>query len=87
MIISIYNVNVLARRRNNYRDEEKEPEWFTGGPSSQTDTIELRGFDREGTCDGEGDAKPNQKTDNRKINTPSEDISSKGNYCVFGCWH
>ncbi|BFZ04655.1 hypothetical protein BsWGS_07696 [Bradybaena similaris] len=66
-----------SRRRNNYRDEEKEPEWFTGGPSSQTDTIELRGFDREGTCDGEGDAKPNQKTDNRKINTPSEDISSK----------
>lgn len=35
-----------ARRRNNNR-EEKEPEWYTGGPTSQTDVIELRGFDHE----------------------------------------
>lgn len=27
-------------------EEEEAPEWFTEGPVSQTDTIELRGFDR-----------------------------------------
>ncbi|KAJ3650739.1 hypothetical protein Zmor_016821 [Zophobas morio] len=31
------------RRIGESRDEE--PEWFSGGPSSQNDTIELRGFD------------------------------------------
>lgn len=30
-------------RRNH---KEEEPEWFTGGPTSQHDTIELRGFDK-----------------------------------------
>ena len=29
--------------------EEEEPEWFTSGPSSRSDTIELHGFERE--CD------------------------------------
>ncbi|BFZ18479.1 hypothetical protein BsWGS_21516 [Bradybaena similaris] len=33
-------------RRRHHR-EEKEPEWYTGGPTSQTDVIELRGFDHE----------------------------------------
>lgn len=26
-------------------EEEEEPEWFSGGPTSQSETIELRGFD------------------------------------------
>lgn len=30
------------RRRN---DAEEEPEWFSGGPTSQSETIELIGFD------------------------------------------
>lgn len=25
--------------------QEEEPEWFSGGPTSQNDTIELRGFE------------------------------------------
>ena len=33
----------VGKRRHEYR-EEKEPEWFTSGPTCQTDTIELRGF-------------------------------------------
>nr|KAG5691107.1 hypothetical protein BaRGS_030915 [Batillaria attramentaria] len=33
------------RRYNNHEDET--PEWFTGGPTSQNDTIELRGFERD----------------------------------------
>lgn len=32
------------RRRISDREQE-EPEWFSGGPLSQNDTIELRGFD------------------------------------------
>ena len=35
-------------RRRNYREEEKEPEWFTEGPTSQDDRIELRGFEKLG---------------------------------------
>ena len=27
-----------------YRPHTEEPEWFTGGPTSQSDTIELHGF-------------------------------------------
>ena len=35
------------RRREIYRrqSQEEEPEWFSGGPTSQHDTIELRGFE------------------------------------------
>lgn len=33
------------RRRISADSKEEEPEWFSGGPLSQTDTIELRGFD------------------------------------------
>lgn len=37
--------------------EEEEPEWFSAGPTSQSDTIELRGFEKEpeeDTGHGEG---------------------------------
>ena len=34
--------------RRRYNHEEETPEWFTGGPTSQNETIELRGFEREG---------------------------------------
>lgn len=34
--------------RRRYQHEEETPEWFTGGPTSQNETIELRGFEREG---------------------------------------
>ncbi|XP_031330190.1 eukaryotic translation initiation factor 4E transporter-like isoform X7 [Photinus pyralis] len=33
------------RRRMPSENRDDEPEWFTGGPVSQADTIELRGFD------------------------------------------
>uniref|UniRef100_A0A4W5MB72 Eukaryotic translation initiation factor 4E nuclear import factor 1 n=1 Tax=Hucho hucho TaxID=62062 RepID=A0A4W5MB72_9TELE len=34
---------VFSERRRN--DAEEEPEWFSGGPTSQSETIELIGFD------------------------------------------
>lgn len=34
------------RGRRHYNDRNaEEPEWFSGGPTSQNDTIELRGFE------------------------------------------
>lgn len=34
-------------RRDSYRSrDEEEPEWFTEGPTSQQDRIELHGFER-----------------------------------------
>lgn len=33
------------RRRISGESRDEEPEWFSGGPLSQNDTIELRGFD------------------------------------------
>ncbi|KAJ8916524.1 hypothetical protein NQ315_000166 [Exocentrus adspersus] len=35
----------FERRRISDNREQEEPEWFSGGPVSQNDTIELRGFD------------------------------------------
>ena len=37
----------VGRRRDMRRhpSQEEEPEWFTGGPSSQSDTIELISFE------------------------------------------
>uniref|UniRef100_A0A3P8X8F9 Eukaryotic translation initiation factor 4E nuclear import factor 1 n=2 Tax=Esox lucius TaxID=8010 RepID=A0A3P8X8F9_ESOLU len=36
---------VFSERRRNDVCAEDEPEWFTGGPTSQSETIELIGFD------------------------------------------
>ncbi|XP_051997415.1 eukaryotic translation initiation factor 4E transporter-like isoform X2 [Xyrauchen texanus] len=36
---------VFSERRRNDSYAEEEPEWFTGGPTSQSETIELIGFD------------------------------------------
>ncbi|XP_036334987.1 protein cup, partial [Rhagoletis pomonella] len=33
------------RRNHQYNERNEEPEWFSGGPTSQHDTIELRGFE------------------------------------------
>ncbi|KAK3781688.1 hypothetical protein RRG08_043596 [Elysia crispata] len=60
-------------RRRNFREEEKEPEWFTGGPTSQMDTIELRGFEKESDYEMEDSVslRPNcQRQDSKKRSTP-----------------
>ncbi|XP_077150047.1 eukaryotic translation initiation factor 4E transporter isoform X2 [Ranitomeya variabilis] len=36
---------VFGERRRNDSYTEEEPEWFSGGPTSQSETIELTGFD------------------------------------------
>ncbi|KAM4707694.1 eukaryotic translation initiation factor 4E transporter isoform 2-T2 [Discoglossus pictus] len=39
------NKRVFGERRRNDSYTEEEPEWFSGGPTSQSETIELTGFD------------------------------------------
>ncbi|CAG5132298.1 unnamed protein product, partial [Candidula unifasciata] len=73
--------NRNSRRRNNR--QEKEPEWYTGGPTSQTDVIELRGFEHQEDhghqmVDGR---KPNHRKDNRAnavFSAQSTDPARKG---------
>lgn len=36
---------VFSERRRTDSYAEEEPEWFSGGPTSQSETIELIGFD------------------------------------------
>ncbi|XP_066545015.1 eukaryotic translation initiation factor 4E transporter isoform X2 [Amia ocellicauda] len=36
---------IFSERRRNDSYTEEEPEWFSGGPTSQSETIELIGFD------------------------------------------
>lgn len=36
---------VFGERRRNDSYTEEEPEWFSAGPTSQSETIELTGFD------------------------------------------
>uniref|UniRef100_A0A4W4F1M2 Eukaryotic translation initiation factor 4E nuclear import factor 1 n=1 Tax=Electrophorus electricus TaxID=8005 RepID=A0A4W4F1M2_ELEEL len=38
---------VFSERRRNDSYVEEEPEWFSGGPTSQSETIELIGFDEK----------------------------------------
>lgn len=52
------------RRRISNENREEEPEWFSGGPVSQTDTIELRGFEES---DKIGKKKPSPAQKKRTI--------------------
>lgn len=76
-------------RRRTYSDnrESDEPEWFSSGPTSQHDTIELRGFEdipeeKAVNCGGNSNAKskkqtPAQKKRAKKNATEKEDKSSE----------
>ncbi|XP_069968857.1 eukaryotic translation initiation factor 4E transporter isoform X2 [Bactrocera oleae] len=49
--------HIRNRRNQKYHDRNEEPEWFSSGPTSQHDTIELRGFEEiddqyNGSCSG-----------------------------------
>lgn len=62
-------------RRRNYNDKDEEPEWFSGGPTSQHDTIELHGFDG-----------PEEKDNTRKGGNKGDDqrrVSNKDDELMF----
>ncbi|KAI5642626.1 nucleocytoplasmic shuttling protein for mRNA cap-binding EIF4E domain-containing protein [Phthorimaea operculella] len=56
--------------RNNYRryNNDEEPEWFSEGPSSRLETIELRGFDEPGKKNGTANTKETEKWNNNNNN-------------------
>lgn len=55
VMVNIFNIllqrefgdskRVFGERRRNDSYTEEEPEWFSAGPTSQSETIELTGFD------------------------------------------
>lgn len=60
----------------NHRYEQEEPEWFTGGPCSQLDTIELHGFDGPGQEEKEeGGGSGGRKF--KRINEVEKEMKSK----------
>ncbi|KAM6979779.1 eukaryotic translation initiation factor 4E transporter [Aplochiton taeniatus] len=58
---------VFSERRRNDSYAEEEPEWFSGGPTSQSETIELIGFDDKILEDDKRRTKrPKKRTDSVK---------------------
>ena len=39
--------NHTVRKKQDKETQNEEPEWFTFGPSSQFETMELKGFDED----------------------------------------
>ena len=59
------------RDYRNSRDEEEEPEWFTEGPTSKLETIELKGFDEDEAI--RDDRKASESKGGRKDNNELND--------------
>ncbi|KAI5725845.1 hypothetical protein M8J77_020805 [Diaphorina citri] len=80
------NMNGGDRRRNNSdrnsTDIYDEPEWFSEGPTSQNDVIELRGFydeDKDGQSpEKESKDSHNSHADNERVHRKSSSSSSGG---------
>ncbi|XP_072749964.1 uncharacterized protein [Anoplolepis gracilipes] len=77
--------NDRRRTYSDNRDSTDEPEWFSSGPTSQHDTIELRGFEdipEEKAVSNSGNSKskkqtPAQKKRNKKNATEKDDKSNE----------
>nr|XP_020453688.1 eukaryotic translation initiation factor 4E transporter isoform X2 [Monopterus albus] len=57
---------VFSERRRNDSYAEEEPEWFSGGPTSQSETIELTGFDDKILEDKRKSKRSRKRTDSVK---------------------
>ncbi|XP_041971760.1 eukaryotic translation initiation factor 4E transporter-like isoform X2 [Aricia agestis] len=53
-------------------EKEDEPEWFSGGPTSQLETIELRGFDEPVKKNGKDDRQNEKWNNNNGSRSPPE---------------
>ncbi|KAG8177969.1 hypothetical protein JTE90_012656 [Oedothorax gibbosus] len=71
---SRYNRN--DRRSNRNRIDEVEPEWFSGGPTSQSETIELVGFE-DPQNDGEGRKKKKRSKQTSRRSSLKSDEGDK----------
>ncbi|XP_055364704.1 eukaryotic translation initiation factor 4E transporter isoform X2 [Betta splendens] len=64
---------VFSERRRNDSYAEEEPEWFSGGPTSQSETIELIGFDDKIL---EDDKRKSKRS--RKRTEPTKEVECNG---------
>lgn len=69
------------RGRRHYHDRNEEPEWFSGGPTSQNDTIELRGFEdyTSGACQDSPSSRNSGDADEDKVTADDESDTEKSN--------
>ncbi|XP_068242106.1 eukaryotic translation initiation factor 4E transporter-like isoform X2 [Palaemon carinicauda] len=65
------------RKRMSRNEEEEQPEWFTGGPTSQNEFIELVGFD-DIPEEGSSSSKPQSKRERRRSKKDRDGGSRKG---------
>lgn len=70
-----YNFKSNDDRGRRYRNAE-EPEWFSGGPTSQNDTIELRGFEEYPSERQDSPISHNDEAENDKAATATADYES-----------
>lgn len=63
------------RHRRHYNDRNEEPEWFSEGPTSQNDTIELRGFEE---YSGRRDSPSSRNSNDADEDKASADYESDG---------
>lgn len=75
------------RRDRHDSNREEEPEWFSGGPVSKSDTIELHGFERE-RRDSEQNVEERVKVEEKEEIEPVEvsdeeekETASEGRWC------
>lgn len=59
--------------------KDDEPEWFSGGPTSQLDTIELRGFDDHNDSKMSEGSKKDDKLNNNTITNNTRNNNSNSN--------
>lgn len=67
------------RNRRHYNDRNEEPEWFSGGPTSQNDTIELRGFDESSGRRDSTSSRNSNDANGDKASADYESDAEKGN--------
>lgn len=74
---------VFSERRRNDSFAEEEPEWFSGGPTSQSETIELIGFDDKILEDD----KRRPRRSRKRPESVKEGMSTSGNASHCGMFH
>lgn len=83
---------MFSERRRNDSYAEEEPEWFSGGPTSQSETIELIGFDDKILEDDKRKSKRSRKrTESLKEGMPkpcSSELQHHNAVChVLSCFN
>uniref|UniRef100_A0A8D8UWY1 Eukaryotic translation initiation factor 4E transporter n=1 Tax=Cacopsylla melanoneura TaxID=428564 RepID=A0A8D8UWY1_9HEMI len=65
--------------RNHHNHQDSEPEWWSEGPTSQNDVIELRGFYDDDTKDGSGSSPDSRKnSESERVQRKSSSSSGGG---------